>query len=198
MFYYNMNNISFKSTIRPVSKAQFNKSIMSHKMKEFVDYPWTIKESVISDKAHTLNVYDCTVCGFTDGLNVFLMHICPTKKENNHFSEIAKYIKEKVNLVNPNLQGFLLGSKKGSWVFNSELLFQNFEKFLKENNIKYSKFQGGPYTNNVAYSSTKDEWLISNELTDIVNLSKNEISPEDFFKIMFDEVEIADFDEIKY
>ena len=84
-----MNNISFKSTIKPITKEQFNKIVLNYGLKNSVDYPWTVKETIISKNAYTEGVYDCTVCGIKDGINIILMHICPTRKENYFFSKIA-------------------------------------------------------------------------------------------------------------
>lgn len=193
-----MNNISFQSKIRPVNREQFYKSIYSHPMNASVEYPWTVKETVYATKANTTGVLDCTVLGLTDGIKVFLMHICPTRKENYYFSKIVDYIKEKIDLKNPNLQGFLLGSKANLRDGSSELLFNNFEKFLKENNIVYSKFKGGPCTSNVAYSSEKDEWIISNEATENADLKKYYDTPLDFFKRSYADVKIADCDSVEW
>lgn len=193
-----MNNISFQSKIRPVNREQFYKSIYSHPMNASVEYPWTVKETVYATKANTTGVLDCTVLGLTDGIKVFLMHICPTRKENYYFSKIADYIKEKIDLKNPNLQGFLLGSKANLRDCSGELLFNNFEKFLKENNIVYSKFKGGPCNSNVAYSAEKDEWIISNEATENSQLKKYYETPLDFFKCCYADVKIADCDSVEW
>ena len=61
--------------------------------KNYVDYPWTIKESVFSNNAYTKNIADCTVCGITDGLKVLLIHLCPTNKENFNFNKVIDLIK---------------------------------------------------------------------------------------------------------
>lgn len=193
-----MNNISFQSKIRPVNREQFYKSIYSHPMNASVEYPWTVKETVYATKANTTGVFDCTVLGLTDGIKVFLMHICPTRKENYYFSKIADYIKENIDLKSSKLHGFLLGSKANLRDCSSELLFNNFEKFLKENNIIYSKFKGGPCNSNVAYSAEEDEWIISNEATENSQLKKYYETPLDFFKCCYADVKIADCDSVEW
>ena len=55
-----MNNISFKSRIRPVGNWEFQGLTSGFAKKQYVNYPWTVKESVLSEKAITKNVYDCT------------------------------------------------------------------------------------------------------------------------------------------
>ena len=107
-----MNNISFQSKIRPVNREQFYKSIYSHPMNASVEYPWTVKETVYATKANTTGVLDCTVLGLTDGIKVFLMHICPTRKENYYFSKIADYIKEKIDLKKHRVYITILSSSK--------------------------------------------------------------------------------------
>ena len=76
-----MNNLSFKSRIRPVSLEEFYPITNSIGRKGNVGYPWTLKESVLNDRAFTKGVIDCTVCGITDGDKVLMLHICPTIKK---------------------------------------------------------------------------------------------------------------------
>ena len=174
-----MNNISFQSRIRACSKSEFSR-VTAGFAKKSVNYPWTVKESVIADKAYTKDVFDCTVCGITDGLNVLLMHICPTVKENLNFKKIEKFILDKIDVNNPDLQGFLLGSVQACGLYSGEL-FEKFEDFMNKYRIPFSKFQGSEDYSDVAYSSTTDEWLIC--------------SPKSL-KNQFRKIEISDLDEI--
>jgi hypothetical protein len=105
-----MDGINFKSRIRACSLNEFKHTANSCK-KHFVDFPWTTKESVYATKAYTTDVYDCTVCALTDGLKVLLLHICPSIEKNLRFNKIEKYILDKIDINNENLQGFLLGSR---------------------------------------------------------------------------------------
>ena len=193
-----MDGISFQSTIKPVSKAQFQKIVMPYGNHRYVDYPWTIKESVLADKAYTKHVFDCTVCGITDGLKVLLMHICPTRKENQNFPKIVNYIKSNFNLKNPDLQAFLLGSKPNMFDKRSEQIFDNFETFLEENRIPYSKLKGGPHINDVAYSSETDEWIIGHDMAGNENIKKALKTPRNFFKKFFTEVKISELDDTSW
>lgn len=174
-----MNNISFQSRIRACNMAEFQR-VTSTFARNSVNYPWTAKESVIADKAYTKDVFDCTVCGITDGLNVLLMHICPTVKENLNFKKIEKFILDKIDPHNPDLQGFLLGSILTCGLCSGEL-FEKFEDFMNKYRIPFSKFQGSEGYSDVAYSSTTDEWLIRcpNGLKD-----------------QFRKIEISDLDEL--
>ena len=83
-----MDNITFTSRIRPVTRAEFSRVILSYGDKNFVGYPWTLKESVLSNKAYTKDIADCSVCGITDGLKVLLIHLCPTEKINFQFNTL--------------------------------------------------------------------------------------------------------------
>ncbi len=193
-----MDKISFTSRIRLVSLDEFGKNICAMGRKRFVDEPWTIRESVLSDSAYTSDILDCTVCALTDGQSVLLNHICPTNPKNKNFGKITEYISKKINLTNPDLQGFLLGSKPNNINSpNSTKLFDKFEKFLNEYNIPYSKFKGGLFENHCAYSSNKDEWLIGNCL---VREGIKDIYPEPMpvLQRIFDEVKISPADEISW
>lgn len=158
-----MDNISFTSGIKFVTPDLFNKRVQALSSKQFVGYPWTVNQSVISDSAYTRDVLDCSVCGLTDGEKVFMLHICPTHKENFNFSKIEEFIKSKIDLTSKSLQGLLLGSKNYGYMMSEKSweLFDNFENLLKRYNIPYSKFRGGPDAHHVAYSSKTDEWIIA-------------------------------------
>jgi hypothetical protein len=162
--------------------------------KKFVGYPWTVKQSVLSDGACTTKVYDCTVCGFTDGEDVLLLHICPTHPKNKNFAQLEQYISNRIDLFNKNLQGFILGSK--SFNINSPRstsLFDYFVKLMEKYKIPFSMFKGGPFENNVAYSSKKDEWLISNPS---IHYGLKQIPPKSIFNTIFSEIKVAKTDEI--
>ena len=190
-----MHNVSFTSNIRLVSFSEFYKQVPRGRSGVFVDEPWTVKESVLKDEAYTKNVLDCTVCGFTDGKRVLLMHICPTEPENKNFSKIEKFMREKLEFMNKeHLQGFLLGSKQGKYVSKySTELFDKFSDFMKKMNIPYSKFKGGRCENHVMYSAKNDEWIIGN---DIFQPCFKHFAAEDVAKRAFDVVEVSPEDKV--
>ena len=184
-----MNNISFKSRIKAVSLSEFARATSSYK-NNCVAYPWTMKESLFKPSAYTTDVYDCTVCGFSDGANVLLMHICPTIAKNLKFDKIEEFIKEKLDLTNPNLQGFLLGSRDGfNDSTNSPKVFKFFESFMNRNNISYSKMRNSNSEVNVAYSSITDEWVIASKDYNADKSSKENLSK------YFDDIKLSELDE---
>lgn len=189
-----MNDISFKSAIRPVSPKQFNNIVSGYGKERFVDFPWTIKESVLSQKVYTKGVEDCSFFGLTDGVKVLGMHICPTITENFDFTKIANFIKSKIDLKNIYLQGFVLGGRRHSENNFSFKLFDNFIKLLEENNIPYSKFKGSSNINDIAYDSITDEWIVSTPLAENENIRQT-ISAKTLFENIFDEVSISKEDE---
>lgn len=196
----NMDNISFQSRIKLTSRAEFSKFVN----REFaqVNYPWTIKQTALSNKARTDGVYDCTAMGITDGDKVLLLHICPTDSRNQNFKKLENKISESIlSKLNPDyLQGFILGSKKDNInsPFSSKL-FEIMEGILKKLNIPYSKFKGGNYTNDIAYNSTKDEWIIGNELLDVITTKEAKFkTPQKAAEKIFDQIKIADCDELSW
>lgn len=193
-----MNNISFKSRIRPVGNWDFQRLTSNFAKNQYVNYPWTVKESVLSEKAITKNIFDCTVCGITDGLKILMLHICPTKKENQNFDNIINFIKTQIDLNNPNLQGFLFGSRKNTPNNRSGKIFENFESFMRENNISYSKIKGSNTFSDVAYSSETDEWLIKLEKMGSAEAITECKKPINFFTTYFDDVKISDLDEVDW
>ena len=191
-----MDNISFQSRIKITDLSSFNKEFRIPE-KNYVNYPWTKKESRLADSVATTTVYDCTACGLTDGTQALLLHICPTVKENKNFSGIENFIKSKLNLNDSNLQGFILGSKsKNINCPDSPLVFDFFEKFMQKFNIPYSSFRGGNFIHNIAYSSSKDEWVIGSSLLEHVDKKGVFTSPEKACEKIFDKYKIAECDEL--
>ena len=192
-----MDNISFQSRIRLTSMNAFNKEIHYGK-KNYVNYPWTVKESVISDKAATTDIYDCTAAGFTDGSKVLMLHICPTEPRNNNLSKIEKFINEKIDPNNPYLQGFILGSKNfNPNTPNSPKVFDFFLNIMNKLDIPFSYFRAGDYANNIAYSTLKDEWVIGSELLNAVDKSIFK-TPQKAIEKIFEESKISNFDELTW
>jgi len=195
-----MDSISFQSQIRLVKRADFRNMVDRNFVR--VDSPWTIKETAYSKNARTDGVFDCTAMGVTDGDKVLLFHICPTNPKNKDFHKIAAQVSEKIkNLMNPEyLQGFIMGGKADNINSpRSSELFEILEDVLNKLNIQYSKFKGGDFENDVAYNSTKDEWIIGSSLFDNLNsyidLFKK---PENAAKKIFNEVKISKDDELTW
>ena len=193
-----MDNISFKSRIKLVQTEDFARLTQNKNMKS-VNYPWTIKESVKAPNALTTDIYDCTALGIVskDDNNVLLMHISPNDTDYKKINKIEAFISKKINLLSDNLTGFIIGSKKNN--INSPTSTKMFDKLasiLDKYNIPYTKFKGGNYSNNIAYSSKDDTWLVAN---DVVDLSKNVYNKnkKQILNFMFDEVKTAPNDNIE-
>ena len=193
-----MDNISFKSRIKLVQTEDFIKLTQNKNIKS-VNYPWTIKESVKAQNALTTDIYDCTALGIVskDDNNVLLMHISPNGTDYKKINKIETFISKKINLLSNNLTGFIIGSKKNN--INSPTSTKMFDKLagiLDKYNIPYTKFKGGNYSNNIAYSSKNDTWLVAN---DVVDLSKNVYNKnkKQILNFMFDEIKTAPNDNIE-
>ena len=193
-----MDNISFKSRIKLVQTEDFARLTQNKNMKS-VNYPWTIKESVKAPNALTTDIYDCTALGIVskDDNNVLLMHISPNGTDYKKINKIETFISQKINLLSDNLTGFIIGSKKNN--INSPTSTKMFDKLagiLDKYNIPYTKFKGGNFSNNIAYSSKDDTWLVAN---DVVDLSKSVYNKnkKQILNFMFDEIKTAPNDNIE-
>lgn len=193
-----MDNISFKSRIKLVQTEDFARLTKNKNMKS-VNYPWTIKESVKAPNVLTTDIYDCTALGIVskDDNNVLLMHISPNGTDYKKINKIETFISKKINLLSDNLTGFIIGSKKNN--INSPTSTKMFDKLagiLDKYNISYTKFKGGNYSNNIAYSSKDDTWLVAN---DVVDLSKSVYNKnkKQILNFMFDEIKTAPNDNIE-
>lgn len=162
------NNITFTSIIRPVKKSVFDKAAGHISSKNFVDYPWTCSQSVRGQESYTTGVLDCTMCGITDGQDVFMMHICPTKEENSNFSKIKDFMLNKIDFKNKDLSAFVIGAKDYPDDKTSYRLFDNFIKFLKSKGVPTTSIRGGDVYEpvDVLYRSQNDEWLIASRYLD--------------------------------
>ncbi len=192
-------NISFQSRIRLVPESTFKKSIKNYCNN--VVYPWTVKQTVYAPNAFTEGVYDCTALGINDGEKVMFMHFCPNSPQNFNWAKIEQYIFKNVftKLNTENLQALILGSKRDNISSpRSTGLFDFLEGVLNKLSIPYSKFKGGDFENHLSYDSVKDEWLIGNKILDIVSDTKVFGSVENAVKRIFNDVKIADVDELTW
>ncbi len=198
-FYVCMGNISFTSRIRMVSNEEFAKATHKLPYKKFVDFPWTIRQSVISDCAYTTGVRDCTVCGLTNGDKVLLMHISPVEHSNKNFNKIENFVKNKFGFYSDNLRGFVLGSKPNNFDSpKSTNLFEKFVSMMQKYNIPFSQFKGGNFEHDVAYFVSNDEWLIGNcVITDgLKEIYK--AHPEDLCSRIFEKISLSQYDKIMF
>lgn len=191
-----MDNITFTSAIRPIKSDKFRRIIDMISAENFVDYPWTCRESRKASEAYTVGILDCTMCGITDGKDVFMMHICPTTSENSDFLAIKKYITDRVDLNNKNLRALVLGAKENPSKYSTKL-FDKFVKLLTKYKIPTTSLRGGNIyeTVDVAYKSANDEWLISSYYFD--EFIKKE-SPGTVLNKIFKTIKVADGDVITY
>ena len=193
-----MNTINFTSRIRPVTPAEFNRIANTMTRAQYVDYPWTLKESICSDKAFTKSVADCTVCGVTDGLKVLLIHLSPTNIFNFNKDKIKDLIESHFDIKNPNLQGVLIGGKpEYTHGPDSYRLFEIFEKLLNSYQIPFSKLKGGMGSKDVAYSSQTDEWIIANNRVERPRFGEI-VSPRKELEKIFNEVNISEMDQVSW
>lgn len=196
-----MDNLSFQSRIRLINRNEF-RALMSREFAS-VDYPWTIKQTVYSQKVRTDGIYDCTAMAVKDKSNVLLFHICPTNNTNSNFKKLETEIIQKIiKTFNLDcLQGFILGSKEYNINSPRSLeLFDMMEGVLKKLHIQYSKFKGGNYTNDIAYDSKKDEWVIGCDMLDLLSTpkEKNFDTPQNALSRIFDQVKLANSDRLSW
>ena len=186
-----MADISFTSVIKPVSSGTFNK--MTSDIHNNVNL-WNLNGAKKGISAKTDRIMDCTALGITDGKDVFIMHIIPDLSSNNtYFKTIANKIKDTMDMTSGYLQAILVGSK--SYSLQSQIGYNNFARFLKENKIPYSELKGGDTVHKIAYKSKTDEWLVSNNDIDSL-IQSGETDSKKLLEIGFDKVRICKLDEL--
>lgn len=186
------NNLQFKSKIRPINYLKYREIIDKMGKNVEVKPPWTLAESIKNKNAFSTNIIDCTVCGLTNGQDVLMLHICPTVEKNKNFSKIKDFILKNFDVTSYDTRGFLVGSQKNNMYSQfSDTLFQNFVNFMEKFEIPFSQFRGTKKVPvHVAYSSTRDEWLLSNP---IVNPYRCDLES---LKMNFDDIKIDKGDEL--
>ena len=186
------NNLQFKSKIRPINYLEYREIIGRMGEKVEAKPPWTLAESVKDKNAFSTNIIDCTLCGLTNGQDVLMLHICPSIEKNKNFSKIEDFILKNFNVASYDTRGFLVGSQKNNMYSQfSDTLFQNFVNFMEKFEIPFSQFRGTKKVPaHVAYSSTRDEWLLSNP---IVNPYRCDLES---LKTSFDDIKIDKGDEL--
>ena len=186
------NNLQFKSKIRPINYLKYREIIDKMGKNVEVKPPWTLAESIKNKNAFSTNIIDCTVCGLTNGQDVLILHICPTVEKNKNFSKIKDFILKNFDVTSYDTRGFLVGSQKNNMYSQfSDTLFQNFVNFMEKFEIPFSQFRGTKKVPvHVAYSSTRDEWLLSNP---IVNPYRCDLES---LKMNFDDIKIDKGDEL--
>ena len=185
------NNISFGSTLKPVPAKLFNQVIHQIGSECAVNYPWTLKESRLAKDVYTTNVIDCSACVISSGQESLLLHLAPSKEVNHAFSQVLAFLRDKIDLKNPNLQAVLIGSKNTK---KSQDIYNKFKTLLTNLNIPFSELKSGKTPTSVAYKSEKDTVYISNQTIDKI-LKKGQ-TDKDAIHQSFDEVRIAPCDEI--
>ncbi len=97
-----MQNITFTSSIRPLTLAKFEKETANITRNVT---GWDIEGAKKGISAKTDRIMDCTALGLTDGEKVFLMHITPDKSSDKaYFSKIVECIKNNIDINSEYIQ----------------------------------------------------------------------------------------------
>lgn len=188
---YKMDNINFTSQIKPVKFSDYRKFVSTMNRKNFVDYPWTTEESKIGQNVYTEDICDCTSCLITTGKEALLMHLCPSVKENHFFDNVLLFLRNHLDLKADGMQAIVTGSKNTK---KSQDIFNKFLELLDYLNIPTTVLKNGKSPVNIAYKTSKDEFVISNLHID--RALKNGKSSKDALKSGFESVKISDKDEL--
>lgn len=187
------SNITFTHNIRPIISVDFSKITSGFEKQNYVNYPWTIAESVIGENVITTNVCDCTACLITDGEKALLMHICPTIKGNRDFKTLFNYICRNIqNMAKDQIQGIMVGSRD---TVTSRGVWSNFSEIFKILKIPVTKLRNGKWSTNIAYKRSTDEVFISSYPMDC-QIKKGGKSGLELLNSQFKEVSIAEYDEV--
>lgn len=186
-----MENLTFTSKLKPESMHNYQKIISKIGSQNSVDFPWSINQTIKARDVYTTNVIDCSACLITNGQEAVLMHLTPDIEQNHAFSLVLERLRSLFDLKNPHLQAVLIGSKNNK---KSNDIYSKFKELLHTLGIPFSELKNGKTPTSIAYSSLKDEVVISNNTID--KMLKKGYSPESTLNLAFEKIRIADCDEI--
>lgn len=190
------SNLSFARGIKITSPVKFNEYAEKIGKNFSVNSPWTEREILRAESAYTTRIYDCTAGGITDGKDVVMFHICPDYVDPKDFGRIEKVLLKKLDINNPDLKGFLIGSC--DFFGKSRELFKHFEDFMKANKIKYSAlknhFKCEGYSN-LLYDSNEKQWVVSHAGIEerVLESVKN---PDEIVRKLYKNIFIEDSDNL--
>lgn len=189
-----MNNISFQSRLRPVTKPEFDNAIKSFHIDGSCNYPWTIRQAVYSNKVYTRGICDCVACLIKGCEKSLLLHLCPDMDENKNFEKIFNFIKQKINICKDHTEAFLTGSGDNK---ESKELYEKFKEFLNKHKIPTTELREANDTIAVAYRNDNDEILISlgRGYDKVASLKLKGLSDKDIIDNSFKKVAVAECDE---
>ena len=186
-----MTEISFTSKIVPMYWQDFNKVTSSFCRDNLVDYPWSVSSSRVGKDLFTHRICDCSACLVTDGKKAVLMHLLPSNKDNHIFSNVLFFLRNNLDLKDKNLQAVLVGSKNTK---SSQDIWNKFVDLLDYLKIPTTILKNGKSPTHLAYRTSTDEVLISNEqISNVVRLNKG---AKQALSDGFEYVKISDHDEI--
>lgn len=186
-----MPDISFTSSIKVIPTTEFNKFAIRCG-KNAVNYPWTIKDSIKATNTYTKNIADCSACVISTGEDAVMLHLSPINSNNHAFSLVLEFLRNTIDLKNPNLQAILVGSKNTT---KSQDIFNKFKTLLTQLNIPYSELKNSKTPINIGYSSNSDEFIVSNLAID--KCLKKGMSPKEILNNNFENINIAQCDNIQ-
>lgn len=186
-----MTEINFTSALHPVGYEEFNKITSKIGKENFVDFPWTIKESKMAKDTYTKDICDCTACLITDGQKSLLIHLNPASNGNHAFYNILMFLRNKLDLKDKNLQAVLIGSKNTK---KSLDVYEKFKQLLTQTGMPFSELKNGKTPTNIAYRSDTDEVYINNQT--ISNALKKDLEPKKALLNSFEKILLSDRDEI--
>lgn len=184
------STVNFTSRIEVINNSiDFTKRVKSCSA---IVNEWSYKDIIKAPQAGTMGIRSCTAggiitkskTGIGDMFNVVLFHINPRNKDNSNFTEIEKFILNKIG-DDEAVEGFLIGSKTpitseeylemvsensidedeqttNKYLLQSTKMFENFDNLMKSLKIPYSKLQGLPIFGraHIFYSSDSDKWVV--------------------------------------
>ncbi len=186
-----MQEISFGSRIVPLDTNEFTKVISKIGRNNSVNYPWTIKESILAKDTYTKNICDCTACLITDGNKSLLLHLCPTIEQNHAISLIIEFLRNTIDLKNKNLQAVLIGSKNTK---KSLDIYEKLTQILKRFNIPFSEFKNSKTPTHIAYRTDTDEvYITNNEINKLIKRGNN---PQTSIEKAFEKISVSNCDDL--
>lgn len=156
--------VTFSAKINIVDIAEFKNLKLSRLIptKQYVDYPWSADDVVLSTEAFTDGIKDCSAGGITNGKRVFMFHLSTDALSN--FDKVKKVFEKGIAELKKDglpLNGFLTGEipcfPQSRWL--SSKIMRMFKKNGIDATIMSRQSLGGAL--DIYYSAENDTWTVA-------------------------------------
>ncbi len=127
--------------LKPISIAEYLDTKKTLGRKNYVDEPWTLKQSITEDTIATDCIRECTVVGIKGKNGVTINHLNPNNPENYDLKPVADALAKQIQAQGKDAKAFMLGSVEIDTKSNYQ--FWKLYEILEKMGIPFSAYKTG-------------------------------------------------------